>query len=197
MPADQSLLGEMQSAPPLYGRHRLDRVYEGIDANDFLTPCVLSGVATPFRSASRTASMENLFLPELSDAAHSTALASRLQNLELNGSNNNRSQPGNPQRHSSQDHVDESSSSNSHSHSISYTFDGLGGAESPPAAVPEYDMDALERMPSYATAIRTPAPRATAEPPTYASATSRPPSPSLQHPGRAHLRNEHNSTPRF
>jgi len=194
MPVDQSLLGEMQSAPPLYGKHQLDRVYEGIDTNDFLTPGVLSGVATPFRSASRSASLENL--PDLSHAAHSTALASRLQNLEMNG-NNSLSRPSNSRRHSSQDHIEEASSSNLHSHGISYRFDGSGSADSPPAAAPEYDMDALERMPSYATAIRTPAPRAIVVPPTYASATSRPPSPTLQPPGRAHLRNEHNSAPRF
>lgn len=183
----------MQSAPPLYGEHRLDRIYEGIDPNDFLTPGVLSGVATPFNGTTHNASTENL--STLSHAAHSSALDSRLRNLQLNDADfHPLSRPIIPQRHSSQENA-EASSDHGTPFANGYTIDNSGLHDSPPQ--PAYDMEALERKPSYATAIRTPVPLSTSEPPTYALATSRPPSPVMQVPGRAHLRSGHNTPPRF
>ncbi|KAK5000761.1 hypothetical protein LTR66_000447 [Elasticomyces elasticus] len=54
----------------------------------------------------------------------------------------------------------------------------------------DYDYDSLSRTPSYGAALRTPAPQTafTEVPPSYETATSRPPSP-IQRPGMVHLRN--------
>lgn len=73
----------MQTAPPLYENHRLDRLYDDIDPTGFQTPGLVSGMHTPFApgSFSRSGSSENL--AGLGDAAHPLALHNRLTNLQL------------------------------------------------------------------------------------------------------------------
>ncbi|KAL8947436.1 MAG: hypothetical protein Q9222_006282 [Ikaeria aurantiellina] len=48
-------------APPLYGEHRLDILYDGLDPAAYLTPAGgLSAIGTPFNSQSRRGSADNL-----------------------------------------------------------------------------------------------------------------------------------------
>jgi len=99
----------MQTAPPLYENHRLDRLYDDIDPTGFQTPGLMSGIHTPHGvgSYSRNASTENL--ASLSDAAHPLALHNRLTNLQIRSETSNR--PPMFERHGSgdntQDHHDD------------------------------------------------------------------------------------------
>ena len=47
-------------APPLYGQHLLDQLYEDIDPSGFMTPGPASGINTPFYGHSRQGSSDNL-----------------------------------------------------------------------------------------------------------------------------------------
>ncbi|OQO11189.1 hypothetical protein B0A48_05445 [Cryoendolithus antarcticus] len=73
-------------------------------------------------------------------------------------------------------------------------------AETPPTnfhtSNSDYNLQDLSRVPSYTSAVRTPGAITpfTAAPPSYETATSRPPSP-LQRPGQAHVRTSGTSTP--
>jgi hypothetical protein len=88
-----------QTAPPLYGEHVLDQLYDGIDRSGYMTPGGVSGVNTPFYSQSRTGSAENL--SSLNGVANTavppSALTARLQNLNLSSRNSSfrRRNPGN------------------------------------------------------------------------------------------------------
>jgi len=95
---DNTILGDMQTAPPLYENHRLDVLYNDIDPAGFQTPGFTSGAHTPFHpgSFSRNPSFENL--SSLGDAAHPLALHNRLTNLQLR---NEASSRGTVDRHNS------------------------------------------------------------------------------------------------
>ncbi|OCL06231.1 carbon catabolite repression protein cred [Glonium stellatum] len=191
-----------QTAPPTYGLHQLDELYNGIDPSGFMTPgprgsAGNSGVNTPFYSLSRSGSHEDIpstlgaVAHEDGNGASASALHSRLSNLSMNINRTTRFAPtwgsshhssGGSTPHSA-DESHTASSSNSHSRhgSIrSYFGDQGTGADDYPH--PEYDMEALIRTPSYNTAVRTPARTPISEDlPTYETATSRPTSP-MQHP---------------
>ncbi|KAL6710136.1 hypothetical protein ACN47E_009927 [Coniothyrium glycines] len=180
---DQSIINQQavqdevnQNAPPTYGLHQLDELYNDIDPSGFMTPggyhsMVGSGANTPFYAQSRSGSDENL--ASLDAVAHQSgggasaaALQHRLQNLDL--STNEHSTRFQPIRH----------------HSSGESTPATNGEQAYfdlPSS--NFDMDALARTPSYNTAVRTPLARTTGgivdlNLPTYEIATSRPGSPS-------------------
>ena len=70
-------------APPGYGEHRLDQLYNDVDTSGFQTPAVASGRVTPLGAISRTASVNNLASMDntnFHDLAANT-LRNRLNNL--------------------------------------------------------------------------------------------------------------------
>ncbi|CAO2658316.1 Nn.00g060390.m01.CDS01 [Neocucurbitaria sp. VM-36] len=164
-----------QNAPPTYGLHQLDELYNDIDPSGFMTPggnhsMMNSGANTPFYAHSRTGSTEDLasldaVAQQPGGGASAAALQHRLQNLDM--SHNDR-----PSRFQTSRH-----------HSSGDSTPAVNGEPSyfdlPPA---NYDMDALARTPSYNTALRTPVSRTPGavdiDLPTYEIATSRPGSPS-------------------
>jgi hypothetical protein len=188
-----------QTAPPTYGLHQLDELYSGIDTSGFITPGgANSGINTPFYSQSRSGSNEDI--PSTLDAvahedgpgASASALHTRLSNLSMtqnsrqtrfispNAADRNRSyhSSGGSTPHT-EDHGS-NSQPNSYRSAQSYfdqaSANAAGAAND--AATPEYDMEALARIPSYNTAVRTPARAPISENlPTYEVATSRPASP--------------------
>jgi hypothetical protein len=165
-----------QHAPPTYGLHQMDELYNDIDPSGFLTPggplsLANSGANTPLHGHSRSGSVEDL--PSLAALAQSnhggasaTALQHRLNNLDQNQSSR---APG-------------YATTRHHSSGGSTPYeDGLHPPPTdyfPSTGYRDYDMNALTRTPSYNTAVRTPTVAPIAEGlPTYEYATSRPSSP--------------------
>lgn len=192
-----------QNAPPTYGLHQLDELYNGIDPSGFMTPSghasiANSGANTPFYAHSRSGSAENLASLDAALGSSSNhygggvstvALQHRLANLNLNRNSGNYSSPRfNPSRqHSHHSHHNSSGGSTPHSvpdgafHSGDTTPPGTGGSYFANATLgaTSYDMEALTRTPSYNTAVRTPAAHTplSEDVPSYDVATSRPSSP--------------------
>jgi len=164
-----------QNAPPTYGLHQLDSLYNDIDPSGFMTPngyasMANSGANTPFYAQSRSGSEENLSLDAVAGGASASALQYRLQNLTMNGNGpTTRFTPHRQQSHHS--------SGGSTPHSL--PDDGNHFPPSNYFAGGDYDMEALARTPSYNTAVRTPNRTPISEDlPSYEIATSRPSSPS-------------------
>jgi hypothetical protein len=180
---DQNILNQQaiqdevnQNAPPTYGLHQLDSLYNDIDPSGFMTPggihsMMNSGANTPFYAQSRSGSAEDL--TSLDAAVHqpgggasAIALQHRLANLNMNHHDRPiRIQPSRQQ----------SSGDSTPAPTGEPAYFDL------PAS--NYDMDALVRTPSYNTAVRTPAGSRTPGGmdmalPSYEIATSRPSSPS-------------------
>lgn len=169
-----------QNAPPTYGLHQLDELYDDIDPSGFMTPggrasLGNSGANTPFLGQSRSGSHEDLTsLDAVANGGGPTtsALSHRLRNLTVG--ENSRTGRFTPNR--------QHSSGGSTPHSIA---DGESYHQPPHSYFPNtavrdsYDMEGLSRIPSYNTAVRTPARTPISEDlPTYETATSRPASPS-------------------
>lgn len=189
-----------QNAPPTYGLHQLDELYNDIDLAGFATPsgnpsAMSSGTTTPFYAQSRSGSDEDI--TSLNAVAHHSgsggasaiALQRRLQNLNTNTS---ASLSDNTQRfatastpHSTHHSSGESTPAHA-AHDPAY-FDlptahmPISSSASASASMTPYDMAALTRTPSYNTAVRTPvygSPVAVDTAlPSYELATSRPSSP--------------------
>ena len=169
-----------QNAPPTYGLHQLDELYNDIDPSGFMTPggrgsLGNSGANTPFYAQSRSGSSEDL--SSLNAIAHqngggasAAALHHRLNNLSVN--HDARHARFTPPRQHSGDTTPQTIPEDAAPLPPSGYF-------SPANASPNYDMEALARTPSYNTAVRTPGPRTppTDDLPTYEFVTSRPPSP--------------------
>ncbi|KAG5998688.1 hypothetical protein E4U54_002141 [Claviceps lovelessii] len=156
-------------APPGYGEHVLDQLYEDVDITGFHSPAMQSGVSSPspFYAQSRSGSTENLASLCHTPLIAPAALSSRLANVSLDPSRRNRSFTSMP--------------SQSPSGRVSPTAGpyGSGSRSEPPStsltrsnSLDDYserdltehvDIDSAEfaelnRVPSYATAVRTPAP---------------------------------------
>ncbi|KAK7721946.1 hypothetical protein SLS57_005013 [Botryosphaeria dothidea] len=214
-----------QAAPPTYAEHQLDQMYRDIDPSGFRTPGgwhgspTQSGYATPFYAQSRRNSVEEL--PSMDtvaggSGASASQLHSRLTRLSISQNNGYNSRNNSYSRHSSGTNTphngyessapispsgNESSGSGTNSgrqshNSMHHSRDN--SSYFPPAETISYDMEALARIPSYNTALRTPLRTPISEDlPTYAVATSRPASPvhEPQRPGQAHLRGSRDTTP--
>ena len=185
-------------APPEYGQHSIDQIYSDVDPTGFVTPAVASGVNTPFNATSRNASVESLASMRLPtwNPISSDALESRLSNVNNSltttaaSSPIGRSPPGATiSRRGTASGSEGEIGFPSSSHDGSTTGEGtIGHRESYEAGVPlgvpvsqhlEYNLSDLSRVPSYKTALQSPAGTPVAGGlPTYGLATSRPPTPS-------------------
>ncbi|KAG5929925.1 hypothetical protein E4U42_003986 [Claviceps africana] len=180
-------------APPGYGEHVLDQLYEDVDITGFQTPAMQSGVSSPFYAQSRSGSTENLALLGHSALIAPAALSSRLADVSLDPSRRNRSYASMPSQ---------SPSGRLSPTWIPYGSYGSGSRSEPPStsltrtnsledhserhSTEHVDVDSAElaelnRVPSYATAVRTPA-RFGAQPtaglvPDYQTALSAPRTP--------------------
>ncbi|KAI1101753.1 hypothetical protein F4804DRAFT_343748 [Jackrogersella minutella] len=173
-PENASEAAESESssmAPPGYGMHVLDQLYEDMDPNGLMTPAVQSGVNSPFYAQSRAGSSENLAAMAHAAAVPPAALSSRLQNVSLDESRRNESytsvtsgsgattpfhpHEGEQTGDSSQGHSTELSRQTSEEEHSAHT----GGHHTPPEHTEFLDMAELSKVPSYATATRAPLPR--------------------------------------
>ncbi|KAK8098584.1 arrestin [Apiospora kogelbergensis] len=158
-------------APPGYGLHVLDQLYENVDPS--ITPNGMqSGINTPFYAQSRAGSHENLS-QLASGAVTPAALSSRLQNVSLDPTNRNNSYtsmgshsgintPSHAYSHDG-DHTAESSMPQSAELSRQTSAEEhhspeTSGHSTPPEHLdaPDVDMAQLSKVPSYNTATRTP-----------------------------------------
>lgn len=198
-------------APPGYGEHILDQLYEDVDMNGlhsgFQTPAIQSGVNTPFYALSRAGSAENLHQMAGMQAVPPAALSSRLQNVSLEPSNRTHSYTsvhgaattdGSTTPHSTHP---TNSNHNSPPPSAPLTRSHSGetlNIHTPSGLhTPEHvEFEDLNKVPSYSTAVKTPvrplSMGASMVLPTYISAVSAPSSPTIS---TAHISNPMESIP--
>lgn len=174
-------LHDIQNAPPMYREHRLDPLYEEVNA----TQGALTGVDTPAFGPSRRNSADNL--AEMgnqntigNDMPLPSNLARRLEGIsEQNGEvpsvsssqashsalNGYLTASGTQTPVMGTSHVEDSAPTMGASH-----VEDLSAIHQD-----SYNMDELERMPSYGAAVRTPIRTLREEmPPSYDTSTSRP-----------------------
>lgn len=165
-------------APPGYGMHVLDQLYDNVDPSGIMTPGAPSGFNSPFYAQSRAGSSENLASMAHGLAVPPAALSSRLQNVSLDESQRNdsyfsfaasNSGATTPFNHMHEgDHTAELSHTANSSHTNSTQISrrtsedghaGHTGHHTPPEHNEFLDLEELSKVPSYATATRTPLPR--------------------------------------
>ncbi|KAI9712754.1 MAG: hypothetical protein M1820_001376 [Bogoriella megaspora] len=200
--------------PPEYGAHQLDQLYHDIDTSGFMTPrpggVYGSGSTTPFYSRSRANSSENL--PSLghltvndgisgpdmnvygAGGVSASAIQTRLSHLQQQDPNQLQTSAGQfagADLFSNSNSRSGRQSPSRRSRSLSRHPSDERRASSSTLTVPVADYD-LSRVPSYNTAVQTPRPSNPADTslPTYEVATSRPPTPEIQLPGQAHIRDD-------
>lgn len=168
-------------APPLYGEHQFDRLYNDVDVSGYRTPGPISGSVTPFGALSRNISSEDL--PSLEAITNgdisASALHSRLRDLHATHGSHS-SSPGPVENHDSEHSPAQSqptdyfalngrqSGANSHSHSPEsgsrrpsdeHERDHLDSNMPSGMATPHQpqylEVETLSRVPSYSTAIRS------------------------------------------
>ncbi|KAG5923821.1 hypothetical protein E4U61_002509 [Claviceps capensis] len=154
-------------APPGYGEHVLDQLYEDVDISGFQSPSIQSGVSSPFYAQSRSGSMENLASLGHTITIAPAALSSRLADVSLDPSRRNRSFTSMPSQ-SPSGRVSPTSGpfislSRSEPPSTCLTRSNSVDENSGRNSTEHVDVDStdfaeLNRVPSYATAVRTPAP---------------------------------------
>jgi hypothetical protein len=190
----------VQHAPPLYGEHILDQLYADVDQSGMMTPASQSGMNTPFYNHSRTGSAENLAVltsePHPNGAVPPAALSSRLQNLNLGSRNNSfrrlhpNGESGDDTPHS-QPHTDGEASYFDHSGPNSNPLSrrtseeehggvsNLTSGQHSPEHIDFSELGDLTKVPSYRTAVQTPARGMSYNDalPNYEAAISAPPSP--------------------
>ncbi|KAF6843059.1 arrestin [Colletotrichum musicola] len=160
-------------APPGYGEHVLDQLYDGMDMSGFqtpgfMTPGVQSGVSSPFYAQSRAGSSENLASLAMMNGhgVAPAALSSRLQNVSLDPSQRNTS--FNSLNAITEDIAAPTSVPTGHTsltHSAALTRHNSAEEHSNPhssgSQTPEHldfpDLATLNKVPSYSTALKTPA----------------------------------------
>lgn len=152
-------------APPGYGEHVLDQLYEDVDITGYQTPAVRSGVSSPFYAQSRSGSAENISGLTHSVPVAPAALSTMLANVSLDSALQNypQSTPGHP----GSGRVSPTSAphratprSNPTSTNLSRTPSGEDHSERSSAERAQVDaaeFAELNRVPSYSTAVRTPA----------------------------------------
>lgn len=194
-------------APPGYGEHILDQLYEDVDMNGlnsgFQTPAIQSGFNTPFYALSRAGSAENLHNLAGMQAVPPAALSSRLQDVSLAAADRNHSynslngaamRDGATTPHSTHAPTDSNHNSPPHSAPLSrsHSGDNYSGINTPE----HLEFEELNKVPSYSTAVKTPVrPLSTLEGvslPDYNSAVSVPGSPTIS---TAHISNPLDSIP--
>ncbi|KND90652.1 putative HECT-type ubiquitin ligase-interacting protein creD [Tolypocladium ophioglossoides CBS 100239] len=151
-------------APPGYGEHVLDQLYEDVDTAGFQTPGIQSGVSSPFYAHSRAGSADNLAAMGHGAPIAPAALSSRLADVSLDPSRRNSSYTS---MHSASGRMSPTSGPHgsaprSEPQSTNLTRSNSEDEESGRNSVEHVDLDAAEfaelnRVPSYGTAVRTPA----------------------------------------
>lgn len=157
-------------APPGYGEHVLDQLFEDVDNSGFQTPGFASGVNSPFYALSRAGSTENLAALGMTSAMSGvppTALSARLANVSIDSSDRHHahgdhsapptSHPSLPastpltRQNSAEEgrHSSDNSTPNLANH--------LRSGRVSPEHIEAIDLNALSKVPSYSTAIKTPA----------------------------------------
>lgn len=163
-------------APPGYGEHILDQLYDDVDLHGlhsgWQTPAMQSGVNTPFYALSRAGSAENLH-QMAGMAVPPAALSSRLQDVSLSASNRNQSYSslsgaatngtttngvttnGATTPHSQTSPTDDRQTTPPPSAPLSRTtsFEYHSGMNTPE----HLELEDLSKVPSYTTALKTPA----------------------------------------
>ncbi|KAF3761501.1 hypothetical protein M406DRAFT_342285 [Cryphonectria parasitica EP155] len=194
-------------APPGYGEHILDQLYDDVDMNGLSsglqTPAIQSGVNTPFYALSRAGSAENLHHMGGYQAVPPAALSSRLQDVSLAAGDRNSSynslngaslRDGATTPHSTHAPTDSNHNSPPHSAPLSRSHSGedYSGINTPE----HLEFEELNKVPSYSTAVKTPVrPLSTMEGtalPDYNMAVSAPNSPTIT---TAHVSNPLDSIP--
>lgn len=182
--AEEQELGTI--APPGYGEHVLDQLYENVDMSGFQTPGIQSGVSSPFYGLSRAGSSENLSASlNHSRPVAPAALSSRLADVSLDPSQRNSSYTS---MTSIAGRISPTSAPapRSEPHSTALTRSNSAEEDSQRNSAEHIDLDPVEfaelnKVPSYATAVRTPArSRATSDSlglPDYQTALSAPRTP--------------------
>ncbi|KAK2596668.1 hypothetical protein QQS21_006243 [Conoideocrella luteorostrata] len=154
-------------APPGYGEHVLDQLYEDVDVSGFQTPAIQSGVSSPFYAQSRSGSAENLASLGHAAPIAPAALSSRLADVSLDPSHRNRSYTSMhshpPSGRVSPTSGHHGSAPRSEPPSTSLTRSNSEEDNSARNSTEHVDLDPsefaeLNRVPSYATAVRTPVP---------------------------------------
>lgn len=154
-------------APPGYGEHVLDQLYDEMDVTGFQTPAVHSGFNSPFYGHSRTGSSENLSVLANSAPITPAALVSRLADVSIDPSQRNssyqslhvasgRNSPTHGTSHSSHTpHTPHTPAHLSRTNSEEDESSSRSSAERVQVDVAEFAE--LNRVPSYSTAVKTPA----------------------------------------
>ncbi|TDZ17021.1 putative HECT-type ubiquitin ligase-interacting protein creD [Colletotrichum orbiculare MAFF 240422] len=152
-------------APPGYGEHVLDQLYEDISMSGFQTPAVQSGFNSPFYAQSRAGSSENLAQLAFANGhgVAPAALTSRLQSVSLDPSQRNTSFnslnaitediTGPTSAPTGQSSLTHSAALTRHNSSEEHSNSHTSGRNSPE----HLDLSDLSRVPSYSTALKTPA----------------------------------------
>ncbi|KAF8864710.1 hypothetical protein BDZ45DRAFT_736833 [Acephala macrosclerotiorum] len=199
-PLSTQTMDVVQHAPPLYGEHILDQLYADVDQSGMMTPAPQSGMNTPFYNQSRAGSHENL--ASLNEAAHPTgavppaALSSRLQNLNAtsrshsfrrmhpsSGANTPHSMPHTDSEPGYFDHHHSAPNSNPLSRRTSeegnHGQSNMTSGQHTPEHIDFSELGDLTKVPSYRTAVKTPARGMSYSDalPNYEAAISAPPSP--------------------
>ncbi|KAL7787476.1 hypothetical protein V8C37DRAFT_390456 [Trichoderma ceciliae] len=150
-------------APPGYGEHVLDQLYDEVDVSGFQTPAIHSGFNSPLYGHSRTGSSENLAAFAHSAAITPAALSSRLADVSLDPSQRNgsyqsiynasgRASPTHGSNHTP--HTPHTPAHLSRTNSEEEESSARSSAERAQVDVAEFAE--LNRVPSYSTAVRTP-----------------------------------------
>ncbi|KAH8897100.1 hypothetical protein GQ53DRAFT_791767 [Thozetella sp. PMI_491] len=150
-------------APPGYGEHVLDQLYEDMDVNGLMTPGMQSGMNSPFYSQSRAGSSENLAAMLNGNGVAPAALSSRLQDMSLDASHRNSSwtsMSGVGSGAITPHHQPENRNSVPHSPPQSNPLSRQNSDENSSGShTPEHvdypEMSVLSKVPSYQTAVRT------------------------------------------
>lgn len=166
-------------APPGYGEHVLDQLYDEMDVTGFQTPAIQSGVSSPFYIQSRAGSSENLASMINGAVVSPAALSSRLANVSLDPT----------QRNATFSSLTHAAAPRSEPNSTALTRSNSGEDSAGPSGrhspehihIDESEFAELNKVPSYSTAVRSPVvartPAETYRLPDYQTALSAPRTP--------------------
>lgn len=151
------------SAPPGYGEHVLDQLYDDVEHSGFQTPAIASGVSSPFYSQSRSGSSENLAGMSHSHPITPAALSSRLANVSLDPTQRNSSYSSlnsftasGPRSPPSGVRLEPTSNNLTRTNSDEDSHDESGRSSADGIQFDESEFAEMNRVPSYTTAVRTP-----------------------------------------
>jgi arrestin-related trafficking adapter 4/5/7 len=145
-------------APPVYGEHILDQLYGEIDQSGTQTPAMQSGTSTPYYRHSRTGSSDDLAAVRAGAPIPPAALSSRLQDMRLNHSSTALSASVSSDVSTPPDltHSRTSRATTSAPLTRQNSDDSANGVRTP-EHIDFPDINELSKVPSYQTAVKTPA----------------------------------------